>query len=97
MSTDNLPAIKVKIPGPLRTPGLGADQIQLRAGSVRQALQTLAERDPDFAHLVLMSNGSLRRTVFISVGNQDVRLREGLDTRLQENDEVVLVAAISGG
>jgi molybdopterin converting factor small subunit len=97
MSTDNLPEIKVKIPGPLRTPGLNAAQVQVQAGSVRQALQTLAERDPDFAHLVLMPNGSLRRTVFVSVGNQDVRLREGLDTRLQENDEVVLVAAISGG
>jgi molybdopterin converting factor small subunit len=97
MSNDNLPAVTVKIPGPLRTPGLNATQIQVRASSVRQALQSLAERDSDFAHLVLMPNGSLRRTVFVSVGNQDVRLREGLDTRLQENDEVVLVAAISGG
>jgi molybdopterin converting factor small subunit len=64
---------------------------------VRQVLESLAESDTDFAHRVFMPNGVLRRTVLVSVGNQDVRLREGLDTLLHENDEVVLVAAISGG
>jgi molybdopterin converting factor small subunit len=69
----------------------------VRASSVRQVLDMLAESDSDFAHRVLMPNGALRRTVLVSVGNQDVRLREGLDTLLHENDEVALVAAISGG
>ena len=97
MKSKPLPQVTVKIPGPLRTRTLACTQVQVRAGSVRQALNALAKTDAEFAQLVFLPDGSLRRTVIVSVGQQDVRLRQGLDTPLREDDEVVLVAAISGG
>lgn len=97
MKTTPLPNVTVKIADALRTRTLGASQVHTQACSVRQALNKLAESDPDLARRLFSSDGTLRRTVVVCVDGQDIRLRQGLDTALGDNAEVVLVAAISGG
>jgi molybdopterin synthase sulfur carrier subunit len=57
-----------------------------------EALRTLPVAD-----LLLDERGALRPLVNVYVDGEDVRERDGLDTRLDGPEEIRVLAAIAGG
>ena len=49
------------------------------------------------ADLLLDERGALRPLVNVYVDGEDVRERDGLDTRLEGTEEIRVIAAIAGG
>ncbi len=87
----------VKIPTPLRELAAGARQVEVDAETVDGLLAALDERYPGIRERLCEPDGALRPFISIYVGREDVRLRDGLATRLHPADEIFIVPAMAGG
>jgi molybdopterin converting factor small subunit len=70
----------------------GRARFETDAATVAEALRALP-----VAGLLLDERGVLRSLVNVYVDGEDVRERDGLETRLQGAEEVRVIAAIAGG
>ncbi len=77
--------------------GAGAVRLDVRGGTVGDALRALGERHPGVSSRVLDEQGSLRRHVNVFVGDRNIRDTGGLATSLLDGSEISLLAAVSGG
>jgi molybdopterin converting factor small subunit len=82
----------VLLPSLLAAEAGGRSRFQTDAATVAEALRELP-----VASLLFDERGALRPLVNVYVGGEDVRERDGLDTRLQGSEEIRVVAAIAGG
>jgi molybdopterin converting factor small subunit len=82
----------VLLPSLLATEAGGQKRFELDAQTVGDALRMLPVRD-----LLFDEQGELRTLVNVYVDGDDVRGREGLDTRLEPTATVRVVAAVAGG
>ena len=85
-------AVRVLLPGLLATQAGGRNSIEVEGASVGEALRALPISD-----LIFDEGGELRGLVNVYVDRQDMRTRDGLDTRLDGDEEIQIVAAIAGG
>ncbi|MEM0090070.1 MAG: MoaD family protein [Nitrososphaerota archaeon] len=78
---------------------LKSDQeLHLEVSSIRDLLNQLSEKFGDaFRQRVLDERGNLRSFVVLYVNGKNIQLTEGLDTRLEDGDEVMMLPAIGGG
>ena len=89
-------AITVRIPTPLRTFTGGAESVDVEAKKVRDLIDNLEANHPGLKER-LMDDKGVRRFVNLYVGEEDIRFLDGLDTELNDGDEVSIVPAIAGG
>jgi sulfur-carrier protein len=85
-------AITVKIPTQLRAATDGKDAIEVSGstvGAVFEAHGDLRER--------ITQDGDLRRFVNVYVSGEDIRFQQGLETAINEGDEVTILPAVAGG
>jgi molybdopterin synthase sulfur carrier subunit len=87
----------IRIPGPLRRLSEGESVVEVQAADLRAAIEQLESRFPGFRDRLLTPDGVQRQFVNIYVNDQDVRLGEGLDEKLEARDEVSIVPAVAGG
>ena len=87
----------IRIPGALRALTGGAADIEVPAGTVRDALAELDRRHPGIAARVLDASGSVKPFIRIYVGPEDIGALSGLDTAVAERDEIAIIPAIAGG
>ena len=85
-------AVTVHRPGLLATQAGGENTFEVEASTVGDALRALPIRD-----LLFDEGGNLRGLVNVYVDRQDMRIRDGLETPLQGDEELQIVAAIAGG
>jgi molybdopterin converting factor small subunit len=85
-------AVRVLLPGLLANQARGENTFEVEASNVGDALRALPIRD-----LLFDEAGDLRGLVNVYVDRQDMRVRDGLDTALQGDEEIQIVAAIAGG
>lgn len=85
-------AITVLLPGLLATQAGGENRFELDAPTVGAALRALPISD-----LIFDETGELRGLVNVYVDRRDMREREGLDTPLEGDEEIRVVAAVAGG
>jgi sulfur-carrier protein len=85
-------AVTVLLPGLLAAQAGGRNQFEVEAPSVGGALRQLPISD-----LIFDEAGELRGLVNVYVDRQDMRSRDGLDTPLEGDEEIRIVAAIAGG
>ena len=91
-------SIRVRIPLPLRRLTGGARELEVSHCTVRTAIEELDGRYPGFAERILDEQGELRRRfVNLYVNGEDIRFLAGLETELQDDDELSIVPAIAGG
>ena len=90
-------AILVKIPTQLRsvTDGLAETSID-GATTVGDVLDGLYERFDGLRDRIA-EDGDLRRFVNVYVGGEDIRFLDGLDTVVEDGDEVTILPAVAGG
>jgi molybdopterin converting factor small subunit len=67
------------------------------AGDLRSAIDQLDSKFPGFKGRLLDDEGEPRQFVNLFLNDEDVRLGEGLDSKLADSDEIAIVPAVAGG
>ena len=88
--------VSVKIPTQLRSATDGASTAAVDGTTVGEVLDSLYERFSELRSRIA-EDGGLRRFVNVYVGGEDIRFLDGLDTRVQDGDEVTILPAVAGG
>ena len=90
-------AITVKIPTQLRAVTGGEAEATVEdASTVGEVLDGLYERFDGLRERIAV-DGDLRRFVNVYVEGEDIRFLEGLDTPVDDGDEVTILPAVAGG
>jgi molybdopterin converting factor small subunit len=88
-------AITIKLPTQLRDAAGNQTEAQVDGGTVGEALDSLppGALRPRIAD----DGGGLRRFVNVYLGGEDIRFLEGLDTPINDGDELTILPAVAGG
>ena len=90
-------AITVKIPTQLRAVTAGESETAIEeAGTVGEVLDGLYDRYDGLRERIA-EDGDLRRFVNVYVGGEDIRFLDGLETPVEDGDEVTILPAVAGG
>ena len=90
-------SITVKIPTQLRAvTGGEAETTVEEAATVGEVLDGLYERYDGLRERIA-EDGDLRRFVNVYVGGEDIRFLDGLETAVEDGDEVTILPAVAGG
>jgi sulfur-carrier protein len=90
-------SVNVKIPTQLRSvTGGEGETIVEGASTVGEVLDGLYERFDGLRERIA-EDGDLRRFVNVYVGGEDIRFLDGLDTAVEDGDEVTILPAVAGG
>ncbi|MGQ0551147.1 MAG: pyridoxal-phosphate dependent enzyme [Armatimonadota bacterium] len=85
------------IPAPLRRLTGGESRVDVPAASVADLLDGLERRYPGVRGYVVDDHGAVRAFVNIFVNAAEIRSLAGLQTPLQDRDEVSIIPAMAGG
>ena len=86
----------VRVPPVLREEAGGARQVEATGATVRELLEDLSVRMPSLGEKVY-DGSEIRPYVNVYVDGEDVRTRDGLETRVAESSTVILLPAMAGG
>ena len=89
-------AVTVKIPTQLRAATDGEASAEVEGTTVGEVLDALYDRYDDLRDRIA-EDGGLRRFVNVYVGGEDIRFLDGLDTSVDDGDEVTILPAVAGG
>jgi molybdopterin synthase sulfur carrier subunit len=87
----------VKVPPVLRNATGGAKEVEADGTSVGEVLRAVATEHPDTERQLFSEDGQLNRYVNVYLNDEDVRVLDGLETPVSENDTVVILPAMAGG
>jgi molybdopterin synthase sulfur carrier subunit len=90
-------SVSVRIPTILRTYTGGAAEVATEPGTLREVLAGLDASYPGLGGRILDDAGKIRRFVNVYVGDEDVRLAQGLDTEVSAGAHVSVIPAVAGG
>ncbi len=88
--------VTIKIPAQLRTLTGNEAETEVEGSSVGEALDALYERYDGLRERIT-EDGELRRFVNVYVSGEDIRFGEGLDTPVDDGDEITILPAVAGG
>jgi molybdopterin converting factor small subunit len=91
--------VTVGLPSYLQPFAGGEEKVMLEAGgrTLAELLKTLGERYPGVRSRVLTEQGEIRPHINVFVGERNCRFENGLETRVPDGAEVLILAAVSGG
>jgi molybdopterin synthase sulfur carrier subunit len=87
----------IKIPVVLRSSTGGAKEVSTAGADVGTVLNALAEQHPDLKSQLFGADGSLNRYVNVYLNDEDVRVLDGLETAVGEDDVLNVLPAMAGG
>ncbi len=92
-------SITFVIPGPLRefTDGQTDVVINVKPGTVGEALGLLWQRYPGLKDRIMTEQGEVRQHINIFAGEENIKYTGGLHTQLNNVDEIYIIPAVSGG
>jgi sulfur-carrier protein len=88
--------VTVKIPAQLRAATGGEDELEVEGATVGEALDAVFDQH-DGLRQRITEDGGLRRFVNVYVSGEDIRFKDGLETELDDGDEVQILPAVAGG
>lgn len=92
--------IEVRIPTILRTYTGGEKAVDARGDTLAALIEDLEANHPGLKDRLVEAKDDgidLRRFVNVYVNDEDVRFTGGLDTKLNDGDQVVVLPAVAGG
>ena len=89
-------AVSVKIPAQLRAVTGGESELEVEVSTVGEALDAVFAQHEDLRERIT-EDGGLRRFVNVYVSGEDIRFRDGLETEINDGDEVTILPAVAGG
>ena len=89
-------SVTVKIPTQLRAATGGQAEVEVSGGTVGEALDAVFDAHSELRERIT-EDGTLRRFVNVYVSGEDIRFQQGLETEINEGDEVTILPAVAGG
>jgi molybdopterin synthase sulfur carrier subunit len=89
-------SVRVKIPTQLREATGGEAVAEVDGATVGEVLDSLYARFGELRSRIA-EDGGLRRFVNVYVGGEDIRFLDGLETSVNDGDEVTILPAVAGG
>ena len=89
--------IQVRVPTALRQVTGGTTRIEVEATDIGAALKELEAAYPALKPVLRDEEGALRPCVSVYVNDRHVRYLQGLETPLQDGDEVFVLPVVMGG
>jgi MoaD family protein len=89
-------AVTVKIPTQLRAATGGQSEVEVSGVTVGDVLDAVFDAHGDLRERITQ-DGDLRRFVNVYVSGEDIRFQQGLDTAINDGDEVTILPAVAGG
>jgi molybdopterin synthase sulfur carrier subunit len=89
-------SVTVKIPAQLRAATGGEGELEVEGSTVGEALDAVFD-EHDGLRERITEDGGLRRFVNVFVSGEDIRFKDGLETELDDGDEVQILPAVAGG
>ncbi len=89
-------AVEVRIPTILRTYTGGEKAVSGEGSTLSELIENLETSHPGLKER-LIDGEDLRRFVNVYVNDEDVRFTGGLETKLDDGDQVVVLPAVAGG
>jgi sulfur-carrier protein len=91
-------SVSVRIPTILRSYTGGTAVVDgFVPGTLREVISGLDAQYPGIGGRLLDDSGQLRRFVNVYVGDEDVRLAQGLDTPVPSGGQISVIPAVAGG
>ncbi len=87
----------IRIPPVLRPAVGGEKELSAEGASVGEVLQSVVESHPDTQSQLFAPDGGLNRYVNVYLNDEDVRVLDGLQTQVGEQDTLVILPAMAGG
>lgn len=72
-------------------------EFPVSASTVKEVVDRVIEQYPSIKFHLVDSDGTLRKHFNIFVNGTHIRDLQGMDTRLKEEDKVILMASAAGG
>jgi MoaD family protein len=90
-------SVQVKIPTVLRKHTSGEALVEASGATIRDLIEDLSGRFPEFKGRVVADDGELHRFINVYANDEDVRYLDGLDTKVADGDVVSILPAVAGG
>jgi len=87
----------VRIPPVLRAAVGGEKELTADGASVGEILHSMARSHPETESQLFSADGGLNRYVNVYLNDEDVRVLDGLDTSVGDEDTLVILPAMAGG
>jgi molybdopterin converting factor small subunit len=88
---------KVHIPTPLRQYAGKQADVNVKAGTVADALSDLVAKHPELRRHLYTEDGRLRAFVNVYLNDEDVRYLQKEATVVKDSDSISIVPSIAGG
>ncbi len=88
---------KIQIPTPLRQYAGKQPAVDVKAGTIGEALAVLVARHPDLRRHLYTDEGKLRAFVNVYLNDEDVRYLQKEATAVADGDNISIVPSIAGG
>jgi sulfur-carrier protein len=88
-------SVTVKIPTQLRA-ATGEAELEVEGATVGEVLDAVFDAHGGLRDRITQ-NGDLRRFVNVYVSGEDIRFQQGLETSINDGDEVTILPAVAGG
>jgi len=93
----HLHMLKIHIPTPLRQYAGKQATVEVKGGTVAEALSSLISQHPDLRRHLYTEEGKLRAFVNIYLNDEDVRYLQKEATAVKDSDTISIVPSIAGG
>jgi sulfur-carrier protein len=87
----------VRIPTVLRAQADGQANINVEGATIGEVFNNLVATYPGLRGNLLDDAGGLHKFVNVYKNDEDIRYLEGLDTKVDEGDDISILPAVAGG
>lgn len=89
--------VSVYIPSPFRRITANRETVTVEGSTVGEVLDAVEREYPGFAHLVYDGEHQVPRHINIYLNNTEVHELDGVDTAVQDGDQIAVIPALAGG
>jgi molybdopterin converting factor small subunit len=87
----------IRIPTPIRPYVNGEQVVKVAGRNAGEAVESLLIQFPALRPHLTNTRGELRPFVNFFIGKNNIRELQGLETPLDDNDQLILIPSIAGG
>ena len=88
---------KIQIPTPLRQYAGKQPAVEVKAGTIGEALSDLVAKHPELRRHLYTDDGKLRSFVNVYINDEDIRYLAKENTRTKDGDTISIIPSIAGG
>jgi len=87
----------IRIPAPLRNYTNGLSEVPIQGSTVSEALSDLVSQHPGLEPHLFNGSRDLRPYVNLFLGEENVKDQDGMLTKVDKDDRLLLIPSIAGG